>query len=84
MSVTTNDYFREGEVYPLYYKYPSDGYNWWRIVIQTDERTFVGVRKLHPTGYAIDPLTTGHYKPDPSWGDPISFSDAVKYSAGHP
>lgn len=63
-------------MYPIYYKYPGDGYNWWTVVVQTDGKSFMGTHRVYPNGCAVDPIHIYVAEVQPDW-QRITLAEAV-------
>jgi hypothetical protein len=64
--------------FPIYYKYPGDGYNNWRIIVRTDNNTFIGTTRVYPNGAVLDGVTTCFTAKDAEGWQVLSIEEASR------
>lgn len=65
--------------FPIYYKYPGDGFNNWKVIVETEENVFYGTSKVYPGGRLLDPVRAyGFYMATDL--TPITLAEAAQLS----
>lgn len=63
-----------------YFEYPGDGWNNWKVLVQTGFKTFVGTTRVYGNGTLQNPITaSGIFSVDPSWKE-LTLTEAIKLS----
>ena len=62
----------------VYYKYPGDAFNNWKVIVKLVDGTYVGTVRVYSSGLLLDSVTTCFTDKDAEEWPVLSLEEAVR------